>query len=148
MNLKTEQIFKVPKQFILKSLAGSGFLRGSDAASTSSLGGGAAVRRRLLLRLLLLRQRLLQARAFAGVVLPVQQLLLVNELGALRVHQLLPEVLVLQQLQHVQTVRIPAGREGGGGVSGGGGATGARPETPERLNYQSGQQEAPNTFLT
>lgn len=39
-------------------------------------------------------------------MLPVQQLLLVNELGALSVHQLLPEVFVLQQLQHVQAVRV------------------------------------------
>lgn len=75
---------------------------------TSSLGGGVPVRRRLLLRLLLLGQRLLQPGAFPGVVLPVKQLLLVDELGALSVDQLLPEVFVLQQLQHVQAVRIPA----------------------------------------
>lgn len=43
----------------------------------------------------------------------MQQLLLVDELGALSVHQLLPEVLVLQQLQHVQAVGVPAG----GGVT-------------------------------
>lgn len=67
------------------------------------------MRRRLLLRLLLLGQRLLQPRALPGVVLPVQQLLLVDEFGALSVDQLLPEVLVLQQLQHVQAVRVPAG---------------------------------------
>lgn len=41
----------------------------------------------------------------------MQQLLLVDELGALSVHQLLPEVLVLQQLQHVQAVGVPAGAE-------------------------------------
>lgn len=70
--------------------------------------------RRLLLWLLLLSQRLLHAGAFPGVVLPMQQLLLVDELGALGVDQLLPEVLVLQKLQHVQAVRIPAeGREAG-----------------------------------
>lgn len=57
--------------------------------------------RRLRGLLLLFCQRLLQPRAFPGVVLPVQQLLLVNELGALSVDQLLPEVFVLQQLQHV-----------------------------------------------
>lgn len=42
-------------------------------------------------------------------MLPVQQLLLINELGALSVDLLLPEVLVLQQLQHVQAVGVPAG---------------------------------------
>lgn len=62
--------------------------------------------RRLLLWLLLLGERLLQPGAFPGVVLPVQQLLLIDELGTLSVDQLLPEVFVLQQLQHVQTVRI------------------------------------------
>ncbi len=77
----------------------------------SSLGGGISVRWWLLLRLLLLGQRLLQSGAFPRVVLPVQQLLLVDELGALSVDQLLPEVFVLQQLEHVQTVRIPAGGE-------------------------------------
>ena len=67
------------------------------------------MRRRLLLLLcgLLLGQRLLQARALPGVVLPVQQLLLVDELGTLGVDQLLAEVLVLQQLQHVQAVGVP-----------------------------------------
>lgn len=77
--------------------------------ASSSLGGGVPVWQRLLLRLLLLGQRLLQPRALPGVVLPVQQLLLVDELGALSVDQLLPEVLVLQQLQHVQAMRVPAG---------------------------------------
>lgn len=67
--------------------------------------------RRLLRLLLLLGQRLLQPRALPGVVLPVQQLLLVDELGALSVDQLLPEVLVLQQLQHVEAVGIPVGAE-------------------------------------
>lgn len=67
------------------------------------------MRLRRLLRLLLLSQRLLQPRALAGVMLPVQQLLLINELGALSVDLLLPEVLVLQQLQHVQAVGVPAG---------------------------------------
>jgi len=82
--------------------------------STASLGGGVSMWRRLLLRQLLLGQSLLQPRAFAGVVLPVQQLLLIDELGALSVDQLLPEVFVLQQLQHVQAVRIPAGGGEGG----------------------------------
>lgn len=59
-----------------------------------------------MLLLLLLRERLLQSGALPAVMLPVEQLLLVDELGALRVHQLLPEVLVLQQLQHVQAVRV------------------------------------------
>lgn len=77
----------------------------------SSLGSSVPVRLGLLLRLLLLSQRLLQPHALPGVVLPVQQLLLINELGALSIDQLLPEVLILQQLQHVQTVRVPAGRE-------------------------------------
>lgn len=76
----------------------------------SSLGSSVPVWLRLLLRLLLLSQRLLQPHALPGVVLPVQQLLFINEFGALSVDQLLPEVLVLQQLQHVQTVRVPAGR--------------------------------------
>ena len=67
----------------------------------------------LLLRGLLLGQGLLQTRALPGVMLPVQQLLLVDELGTLGVHQLLAEVLVLQQLQHVQAVGIP-GRQAGG----------------------------------
>lgn len=73
----------------------------------SSFGGGVAMRQRLLLRLLLLGQRLLQTHAFPGVVLPVQQLLLIDEFGTLGVDQLFPEVLVLQQLQHVQTVGVP-----------------------------------------
>lgn len=68
------------------------------------------MRQQLLLRLLLFGEGLLQSRAFPGVVLPVQQLLLVNELGALSIDQLLPEVLILQQLQHVKTVRVPAER--------------------------------------
>lgn len=76
----------------------------------SSLGSSVPVWLRLLLRLLLLSQRLLQPHALPGVVLPVQQLLLINELGALSIDQLLPEVFVLQQLQHVQTVRVPAGQ--------------------------------------
>lgn len=57
--------------------------------------------------LLLLGQCLLQTHAFPGVVLPVQDLLLVDELGALRIHQFLAEVLILEQLQHVQTLRVP-----------------------------------------
>lgn len=64
--------------------------------------------RRLLLWLLLLSQRLLKPGAFPGVVLPVQQLLLVDELGTLSIDQLLTEMFILQQLQHVQAVRIPA----------------------------------------
>lgn len=73
----------------------------------SSLGGSIAMWRRMLLRLLLLSECLLQTHAFPGVVLPVQQLLFINEFGTLSIDQLLPEVLVLQQLQHVQTVRVP-----------------------------------------
>lgn len=84
---------------------------------TSSLGGGVPVWRWLLLGLLLLGQRLLQPGAFPGVVLPVQQLLLVDELGTLSVDQLLPEVFILQQLQHVEAVRIPAEEEETGGVT-------------------------------
>lgn len=78
----------------------------------SSLGGSIAMRRRrlLLLRLLLLSERLLQAHAFPGVVLPVQQLLFIDEFGTLGIDQLLPKVLILQQLQHVQTVRVPVGK--------------------------------------
>lgn len=64
-------------------------------------------RRRLLWWLLLLGERLLQPRAFPRVMLPVQQLLLVDELSTLSIDQLLPEVFVLQQLQHMQAVRIP-----------------------------------------
>lgn len=71
-----------------------------------SLGGGVDVLRLLLLRRLLLGECLLETCSFAGVMLPVEKLLLVDELGALSVHQLLPEVLVLQQLQHVQAVRV------------------------------------------
>lgn len=82
----------------------------SPFLGTPSLGDGIPVWWHLLLRLLL-GQRLLQPGAFSGVVLPVQQLLLVYELGALGVDQLLPEVFVLQQLQHVQTVRIPEREE-------------------------------------
>lgn len=67
------------------------------------------MRRRRLLWLLLFCQGLLQTHALPGVVLPVQQLLLVDELGALSVNELLPEVLVLQELQHVQAVRVSAG---------------------------------------
>lgn len=62
---------------------------------------------RLLLRLLLLCERLLQTHAFPGVVLPMQQLLFIDEFGTLGINQLFPEVLILQQLQHVQTVRVP-----------------------------------------
>lgn len=65
------------------------------------------MRQGLLLRLLLLSECLLQTHAFPGVVLPVQQLLFINELGTLSIDQLLPEVLILQQLQHVETVRVP-----------------------------------------
>lgn len=69
------------------------------------------MRRRLLLLLLLLLlgESLLEACALAGVVLPVQDLLLVYKLGALGIYQLLPEMLVLQQLQHVQAMRISGG---------------------------------------
>lgn len=74
-----------------------------------SLGGSIAMWRRMLLRLLL-SERLLQTHAFPGVVLPVQQLLFINEFGTLSIDQLLPEVLVLQQLQHVQTVRVPVAK--------------------------------------
>lgn len=63
--------------------------------------------RLLLLLLLLLGESLLEARSLAGVVLPVQDLLLIYELGTLGIHQLLPEMLVLQQFQHVQAMRIP-----------------------------------------
>lgn len=76
---------------------------------STSLGGSVSMRRWLLLWLLLFCQRLLQTHALPRVVLPVQQLLLVDELGALSVNELLPEVLVLQELQHVQAVRISAG---------------------------------------
>lgn len=60
----------------------------------------------LLLGLLLFSQCLLQTHTLPGVVLPMQKLLLINELGTLRVNQLLSEVFVLQELQHVQAVRI------------------------------------------
>lgn len=73
----------------------------------SLFGGSIAMRQWLLLWLLLLGERLLQTHAFPGVVLPVQQLLFVDEFGTLGINQLFPEVLVLQQLQHVQTVRVP-----------------------------------------
>lgn len=76
---------------------------------SSSLGGSVSMRWWLLLWLLLFCQGLLQTHALPGVVLPVQQLLLVDELGALSVNKLLPEVLVLQELQHVQAVRVSAG---------------------------------------
>lgn len=65
------------------------------------------MRQRLLLWLLLLGERLLQTHAFPGVVLPMQQLLFIDEFGTLGINQLFPEVLVLQQLQHVQTVGVP-----------------------------------------
>lgn len=70
------------------------------------------MRQWLLLRLLLLSECLLQTHAFPGVVLPVQQLLFINELSALSIDQLLPEVLILQQLQHVETVRVPVKKKG------------------------------------
>lgn len=70
------------------------------------------MRQWLLLRLLLLSECLLQTHAFPGVVLPVQQLLFINELSTLSIDQLLPEVLILQQLQHVETVRVPVKKRG------------------------------------
>lgn len=73
----------------------------------SLFGGSVAMRQRLLLWLLLLGERLLQTHAFPGVVLPMQQLLFIDEFGTLGINQLFPEVLVLQQLQHVQTVGVP-----------------------------------------
>lgn len=63
----------------------------------------------LLLGLLLFSQSLLQTHTLPGVVLPVQELLLVNKLGTLSINQLLSEVFVLQELQHVQAVRVSAG---------------------------------------
>ena len=48
-------------------------------------------------------------------MLPVQDLLVVDELGALRVDQLLPEVLVLQKIEEVQAHRVPADAQGDGG---------------------------------
>jgi hypothetical protein len=41
-------------------------------------------------------------------VLPVQELLVVDELGARRAHQLSAEMLVLQQIQHVKALGVPA----------------------------------------
>lgn len=73
----------------------------------SLFGGGIAMWQWLLLWLLLLGKCLLQTHAFPGVVLPVQQLLFIDEFGTLGINQLFPEVLVLQQLQHVQTVGVP-----------------------------------------
>lgn len=74
----------------------------------SSFCGGIAMRQWLLLWLLLLGERLLQTHAFPGVVLPVQQLLFIDEFGTLGINQLFPKMLVLQQFQHVQTVGVPA----------------------------------------
>lgn len=68
----------------------------------------------LLLGLLLFSQSLLQAHTFPGVVLPMQKLLLVDELGTLGVNQLLPEVFILQELQHVQAMRVSAGKDSRG----------------------------------
>lgn len=65
----------------------------------------------LLLGLLLFSQSLLQPHTLPGVVLPMQQLLLVDELGTLSVNQLLPEVLILQELQHVQAMRVSVGKD-------------------------------------
>lgn len=65
------------------------------------------MRQWLLLWLLLLGERLLQTHAFPGVVLPMQQLLFIDEFGTLGINQLFPEVLILQQLQHVQAVGVP-----------------------------------------
>lgn len=73
----------------------------------SLFGGGIAMWQWLLLWLLLLGECLLQTHAFPGVVLPVQQLLFIDEFGTLGINQLFPEVLILQQLQHVQTVGVP-----------------------------------------
>ncbi len=64
---------------------------------TASFGCGVAMGWSLwLLLLLLLRERMLQARPLPGVMLPVQDLLFVYELGTLRIHQLLSEMLILQ----------------------------------------------------
>lgn len=68
----------------------------------------------LLRSLLLFSQRLLQAHTLPGVVLPVQKLLLVDELGTLGVNQLLPEVFILQELQHVQAMRVSAVKDNRG----------------------------------
>lgn len=76
---------------------------------STSLGGSVSMGRWLLLGLLLFSQCLLQTHTLPGVVLPVQKLLLVNELGTLSVNQLLSEVFILQELQHVQAVRVSAG---------------------------------------
>lgn len=43
-----------------------------------------------------------QLHAFAGVVLPVQDGLVINELAALAIDDLLAEIFVLQQIQEVQ----------------------------------------------
>lgn len=77
---------------------------------SSSLSSSIAMGRWLLLGLLLFSQSLLQAHTLPGIVLPMQKLLLVDELGTLGVDQLLPEVFILQQLQHVQAVRVSAGK--------------------------------------
>lgn len=62
---------------------------------TASFGCGVAMRWSQWL-LLLLRECLLHARPLPGVMLPVQDLLFVYELGTLRIHQLLSEMLILQ----------------------------------------------------
>ena len=49
-----------------------------------------------------------ESRALPVIVLPVQQLLIVYELGALSVGQFFPEMFVLEQLQHVQTLWVSA----------------------------------------
>lgn len=61
------------------------------------------MRRWLHLLLLFLEQ----SHAPPVVVLPVEQLLVINELGARAAHQLLAEMLILQKVQHVQTLRVP-----------------------------------------
>lgn len=48
--------------------------------------------------LLLLCKCLLEAHSFPGIVLPVKNLLLVNELGTLSIHQFFAEMFILEQL--------------------------------------------------
>lgn len=52
------------------------------------------------------RRRLQQSASSPRVMLPQQYLLVVDELSALRIHQLPPEMFVLQQIQEIQAHRI------------------------------------------
>ena len=60
-------------------------------------------------RLHLLLLFLKQSHATTMIVLPVKKLLVINEFCTRPAHQLLAEMFVLQQIQHVETLRVSGG---------------------------------------